>query len=167
MRARREFELQSALGTPLIATRGFSSPDVGKPTDRALELYASVQEPAKLLPVLNGQWTYHAVPTEHHKAMQLAEQFLTLAKSHGDEGPLGVAHQIMGFSLFETANLNAAQSHYEQALVLYDPVQHRSLSIDYAQDQKTMILTFYGLVLWLLGYASQALRARGRGGHMG
>ena len=69
----------------------------------------------------------------------------------------------MGFSLFETGYLAAAQTNYELALARYDPVRHRSMRIDYAQDQKTMILTFYGLVLWLLGYPDQAKQARDEG----
>ena len=103
LRDRREFELQSSLGTPLIATRGFSSPELSRAYDRALELYGSVQQPAKLLPVLYGQWTYYAVRAEHQKAMGLAEQFLDLAKSHGDEGPMGSHIKLWGSACLRQA----------------------------------------------------------------
>jgi predicted ATPase len=47
--------------------------------------------------------------------------------------------------------------HYDQALALYDPVEHRSLAMRFGFDPRAAILSGRSWVLWLLGHPERAL----------
>jgi predicted ATPase len=54
-----------------------------------------------------------------------------------------------------------ARAHLEQGLALYDPTQHRSLTLLFAENARVAMLSFLSLTLGLLGFVDQA-RARSR-----
>ena len=56
-RAQQELTLQIALGVPLMATKGYAAPEVGKAYTRARELCQQVGETPQLFPVLWGLWS--------------------------------------------------------------------------------------------------------------
>jgi predicted ATPase len=49
------------------------------------------------------------------------------------------------------------QAHYDQALALYDPDEHRPLAIRFGQDVRVAIKSFRSIALWVLGYPEAAL----------
>ena len=49
------------------------------------------------------------------------------------------------------------RTHYDQAIALYDPAEHRPLATRFGQDVRVTILSFRSLALWLLGYPEAAL----------
>ena len=53
-RAQQELTLQIALGAPLMATKGYAAPEVGKAYTRARELCQQVGDTPQLFPVLWG-----------------------------------------------------------------------------------------------------------------
>ena len=55
-RHQRELALQAALGTPLMVTKGFASPDVERTFARARELCLRGEETPQLFPVLRDLW---------------------------------------------------------------------------------------------------------------
>jgi hypothetical protein len=63
----------------------------------------------------------------------------------------------MGASLVLTGDITEGRSHYDQALALYDPAEHRSLAMRFAQDIRVAILSYRSQALWLLGYPEAAL----------
>ena len=51
-----------------------------------------------------------------------------------------------------------ARAHYDRALALYDPAEHRVLATRFfGQDARVAILSFRSAALWLLGYPEGAL----------
>jgi len=50
------------------------------------------------------------------------------------------------------------RGHFDQAIALYDPAEHRPLATRFGQDTAVMILVFRSWALWLLGYPEAALR---------
>jgi predicted ATPase len=56
-----------------------------------------------------------------------------------------------------TGDIAEGRAHYNQAIVLYDPVEHRPLTTRFVQDVGVAILSFRSLGLWLLGYPDAAL----------
>jgi hypothetical protein len=54
-------------------------------------------------------------------------------------------------------DITEGRSHYDQALALYDPAEHRSLAMRFAQDIRMAILSYRSQALWLLGYPEAAL----------
>jgi predicted ATPase len=88
---------------------------------------------------------------------ELAAQFLALAEKQGTTVPLMIGHRLMGISLLLTGDIAEGRAHHDQAMVLYDPVEHRPLATRFGQDLGVAILTFRGTALWLLGYPEAAL----------
>jgi hypothetical protein len=88
---------------------------------------------------------------------ELAAKFLTFAKKQGASAPLMIGHRLMGASLTLMGDITEGRSHYDQALALYDPAEHRSLAMRFAQDIRVAILSYRSQALWLLGYPEAAL----------
>jgi len=157
-RARRELALQTALGTPLMATKGYGAPEVGAAYARARELCDRVGEPAQLLPILYGQSAYHIVNPETRMARRLAEDLLRLAESQGNGGPVLVARRVLGFSQYEHGELIASRANLQRVRELYIADRDRALAFQYGQDPQPPALAVLAVVLWLLGHVDQAMR---------
>ena len=63
----------------------------------------------------------------------------------------------MGTSLLFTGDIAEGRAHYDRAIALYDPVEHRPFATRFGQDISVAILGFRSLALWLLGYPDAAL----------
>ena len=158
-RARRELDLQIALGMPLLATKGYAAPETGAAHDRARELCDQVGNPSQLLPILYGQIVFRISHGQLRSGRRLAEEFLRSAQEQGAEGPALVARRMIGISLILHGELPSGRSRMEQALALYDTARHRSLAFQYGADQQSTCLAWLSFDLSLLGYPEQAERA--------
>jgi predicted ATPase len=87
----------------------------------------------------------------------LATQFLALAEKQGATVPLMVGHRLMGMSLVETGEIAQGREHYNQALALYDPAEHRPLATLFGQDVRVSALSYRSRALWILGHPGAAL----------
>ncbi len=80
-RTQQELTLQVALGTPLIATKGYGAPEIERVYTRARNLCQQVRETPQFFPVLWGLWVFYLVRAEFQTARELAEQLMRLAQS--------------------------------------------------------------------------------------
>jgi predicted ATPase len=87
---------------------------------------------------------------------ELATQFLALAEKQGTTAPLMIGHRLMGTSLLLTGEIGEGRAHYDQAIALYDPGEHRPLAMPFSSDVRVAILCYRSLALWLLGYPEAA-----------
>jgi predicted ATPase len=157
-RTQHELGLQIALGTPLMATKGFAAPEVGALYTRARELCQQGGDTAQLFPVLFGLWRFSLLRAELPLARELAEQMMRLAQQAQDAALVLVAHRALGPTLLWQGEMPLAREHVEQGNALYDPQQHRSLTFVYGMDNGMVCRIHAALVLWLLGYPDQALQ---------
>jgi len=157
-RTRRELEMQIALGTPLMATRGFAVPEVGAAYDRALELCRKIGDTPELFPVLFGLSASYLARAEHNKARGLAEQLLNLAQRVGDPALLLHAHHALGAAFLWLGQPTVAREHWDNAITLYDPERHCSDAFAYGRDPGVASRAYAALALWHLGYPDQALK---------
>jgi predicted ATPase/class 3 adenylate cyclase len=155
-RAQQELTLQRALGAPLIATKGYTAPEVGKAYMRAQELCRQIGDTSQLFPVLYGLSVFHVVRAELPVARALGEQLFSLAESQPDSTLVLEAHQILGLSLFYLGEFAPAWKHLERCIALYDPQQHRALAFLYGHDHGVVCLSYAAWVLWVLGHPDQA-----------
>ena len=88
---------------------------------------------------------------------ELAAQFLALAEKQGATVPLMIGHRLMGTSLLRTGDIAEGRAHFDRAIALYDPAQHRPLATRFGQDIGVAILSYRSLALWFLGYPEAAL----------
>ena len=102
-------------------------------------------------------WTANFVAFNGDAMRELAAQFLVLAKKRGAAAPLMVGHRIMAASLACTGDIAESRAHYDQALALYDPAEHRPLGNRFSQDGRVSALSYRSLTLWYLGYPEAAL----------
>ncbi len=158
-RAQQELDLQLALAPVLMATKGFASPDVEQAYTRAMALCRQVGQSPQRFPALRGVWAFYHTRNQLNTARELAEQLLQLAQTLQHRGFLLEAHRAMGETLSQLGELAAARAHFEAAMALYEPQQHRSHAFVYGnQDPGVYCLAHLSETLWLLGYPDQALQ---------
>jgi predicted ATPase len=116
-----------------------------------------------LFSVLYGFWVANYVAFNGKVCRDLAAQFLTLAEKQEATVPLMIGHRLMGTSLLFTGDITQGRAHYDQALALYDPREHRPLAARFGQDVRVAILSYRSLALSLLGYPDAALADVSRG----
>jgi predicted ATPase len=147
----QELTLQLALGGPLIMTKGFAAPEVETTYTRAQEFCRQVGETPQLFAVLGGLASFYLVRAEYKTSHKLRSQRLTFAQRLQDPPLLLQAHQGLGSCLFMCGEFVAALEHFDQAIALYNPQQHRFLAFPKVYSQ--------GLGAWALlalGYSDQA-----------
>ena len=161
---REEIKLQVALITPLIHVKGYAAPETKAAAERARLLIEQAEalgqppeDPLLLFTVLYSFWVADFVRFNGDAMRELSAKFLTLAEKQGTSVPLMIGHRLMGASLMLTGDIAEGRSHYDQALALYDPAEHRSLAMRFAQDIRVAILSYRSQALWLLGYPEAAL----------
>src|SRR5437762_43666 len=69
-----------------------------------------------------------------------------------------IGHRTMASTLALMGDLVGAKAHYDEALALYRPAEHRRLMTRFGQDLRVTCLAFRSMALWLLGYPEAALK---------
>lgn len=155
-RNQQELDLQMALGTTLMLTKGIAAPEVEGTFDRALELCEQIDDIRKRFLALWGVCYVYAVRSPGAKP-ELAFQLHELAEREGDQAERLVALRTLGSQLVIRAEFSKGLELTLQGLALYDPDQHRSLAYVYGQDVGVVCRQWSAWALWFLGYPDQAL----------
>jgi tetratricopeptide (TPR) repeat protein len=145
------------LGVPLMATRGYSMPEVEENYTRAHDLCKQLKVESELLPVLSGLWLFYMVREEIGKAREFAEQVVGLAESCDDPALKVEAHAMLGASLTHLGKFEEALEHLEKGSALYQAEGQPRLLAFTGHDPAMTCLSFSGWVLWSLGYPDRAL----------
>jgi class 3 adenylate cyclase/predicted ATPase len=161
---RQEIKIQVELITPLMHIKGYAAPETKVAVERARLLIEQAEalgeppeDPLLLFSVLHGFWVASYIAFNGDVMRELAAQFLALAEKQGTTVPLMIGHQIMAVSLMCTGAIAQSRPHYNQALALYDPSEHRPLATRFSHDIGVLILSYRSLALWMLGYPTTAL----------
>jgi hypothetical protein len=161
---REQIALQVALIHPLMHVKGYTAPETTAAAERARLLIEQAEalgeppdDPLLLFSVLYSFWVADYVAFNGDGMRELATQFLRLAEKHGATVPLMVGNRLMGMSLVETGEIAQGREHYNQALALYDPAEHRPLATLFGQDVRVSVLSYRSRALWILGHPEVAL----------
>jgi predicted ATPase len=141
-----------------MALKGSASPEVEQTYTRAWQLCQQVGDMPHLPQILMGLVRFYTVKSALERARELGEQLLQLAQRRQERGLLLIAHRQLGSILFFQGELLLARAHFEQGISLYDPHQHHALTLLHNSDPGVFCLNSLSLILWVLGYPSQALR---------
>jgi predicted ATPase len=165
---RERIKLQVALLTPLMHVKGYAAAEPKAAAERARLLIEQAEalgeppeDPLLLFTVLNAFWAARAanlVAFNGDACRDLAAQFLALAEKQRATVPLMVGHRLMGVSLLITGDIAEGRGHFDQAIALYDPAEHRPLATRFGQDTAVTVLARRSWALWPLGYPEAALR---------
>jgi hypothetical protein len=114
------------------------------------------EDPLILFSILYGFWGVSFQHFNREAVYNLAAQFLELAEKQAATGPMMVGHRLLGTSLAFAGDFIQGRAHYDRAIALYDPVEHRPLATRFGQDLSVVILTFRSWPVWCLGYPNAA-----------
>ena len=160
---REQIKFQVAFLNPLMHVKGYAAQETKAAVERARLLIERAEalgeppeDPLLLLSVLYGFWTASYVALNGQAVRDLAAQFLALAEKQRTTGPLMIGHRLVGTSLMCTGDIAESRAHYDLAVALYDPAEHRPLA-RFAVDPGVANLGFRSHALWFLGYPEAAL----------
>jgi class 3 adenylate cyclase/predicted ATPase len=161
---REEIVLQVALITPLLHVSGYGAPETKAATERAHALIEQAkalgeppEDPLLIFSVLYSFWVANHVAFNGDAVRERAAQFLALAENQGATVPLMIGHRLVATSLLHTGDIAQSRPHFDRAIALYEPAQHRPLALRFGQDIRTVSLCYRSWALWFLGYPSAAL----------
>jgi hypothetical protein len=161
---KEQIKLQVALITPLIHVKGYAAPETTAAAQKARLLIEQAEalgetpeDQMLLLSALYGLWVANFAAFNGSVVQELATQFLDLAEKQNATAPLMIAHRLMGSSLLSTGKPIESRAHYDHALALYAPAEHRQLATSFGQDVAVAALAYRSVASWMLGYPAAAL----------
>ena len=161
---REQIDLGVALANALMHTKGYAAPETNASLDQArlyIEGATALGEPAEdplaLFSVLFGVWVANYLAFDGDVVRELATQFMALAEKQTATFPLMAGHRLKGISLLLTGDIAEGRAHFDQAIALYDPAEHRRLATRFGQDGRVSALSYRSWALWFLGYPEAAL----------
>jgi class 3 adenylate cyclase/predicted ATPase len=148
----------------LFHLKGYAAPETKAAAERARLLIETSGalgdapgDPRLYMSVLYANWVANLVAYNSAACLDLATRFLALANEQTATGPRIVGHQIRGIAVQSLGRFGEAKEHYEQALSLYEPAEHRCLALHFGQDMRVVVLARRSQLLWILGYPDAAL----------
>jgi predicted ATPase len=161
---REQIKLQVALANTLMHTKGYAAQETKAALDQARLLIEqaealgdSPEDPLLLFSILYGFWAANFLAFNGDALRELAMQFLALADKQRATGARMIGHRLMGTSLLYTGDIVKGRAHFDQAIAIHDPSQHRPLATRFGQDVGVVILSLRSWALWSLGYPEAAL----------
>jgi class 3 adenylate cyclase/predicted ATPase len=161
---REQIILQVALLNTLMHVKGYGAPEtkaavaqVRALIEQAERLGEPPDDPSLLLSALFGQWIVNFINFNGDVARELAARFLALGEKEGAAVPRMIGHRTMASTLALMGDIVEAKAHYNEALALYRPAEHRRLMTRFGQDLRVTCLAFRSMASWLLGYPEAAL----------
>jgi predicted ATPase/DNA-binding winged helix-turn-helix (wHTH) protein len=155
----REMKLLTALSATIIWTRSVA-PGLGKALARTLEIAESLGDTEYQLRSLRSLWFFHTYSDQHRVALEVAEKFTSLTATGHDPNDRFVSERLMGASQHFLGDHLSARRRFERLLADYVPSDRRRSDLDRFQfDNLAGARGHLARILWLLGYADQAMRA--------
>jgi tetratricopeptide (TPR) repeat protein len=156
-RTQQAVTLYIALGAALQVAKGLGAPEVEDAYTQARTLCQQVGETSQLAEVLLGLCRFYVVRAQLHTAREFGESLLRLAQRADDSALAIIAHYALGATWLYLGALPAARLHLEEGFACYTPDQRRAPAFRMGHDLGVGCRAFAAMVLWLLGYPTQAL----------
>ena len=152
-----ELDLRTAVGVPLIASRGYAAPEVESTYARARELSERLGGSPQFANIVWGLWVRYLSRGSIGAALEMAEQYCAIAERTQDSGHLLETCQVMGIALFYSGDFTAALPYLARGSATYEPKRHHALIHEHGGGDTGVALRVHqGLALWTLGYPDQA-----------
>jgi predicted ATPase len=163
-RARRELELQLALGPALLATRGWNTPEANSAYGRAQELSRQLDDDRNHFLAVWGSWLCGAGKGAWGATRDIVAELFRIADRTGNPEFLLEAHHAAWGTTTFLGEFAAAHDHVTHGLALYDFNAHRSHALLYGGHDPGVCGKALGAVgLWLIGYPEQAAQSAREG----
>ena len=152
----QEIDLQLGLATALQGLRGYGTTEYGEALARATELVDRSNDPAKIYTLLYGRWSAQFVAGHRRSALDLATNYLALARRQTNSEHVVVGLRLMASSLRSVGRAGEALEHGREALALYDPAAHGDLAHVYGSDCKVTLLIQLSIASYDTGLVATA-----------
>lgn len=156
-RDQSELALQVDLGYSLIPVRGWGAIETAQAFSRAGELCRQIGDTPSQFRALWGVGAFHFVRGDQHKALEVAEQCLDLARQANDEDALIEAHYLIGIVRCVQGDFVSGSSELETCIRLYGSETRDMHRVLYGQDAKASALSWLAMARWVLGHPDEAL----------
>ena len=83
-RLQQELDLQTTLGSALVATKGWAETEVAETLTRVRTLAEQIYRPEYLVSLIASQWTFHQVRAQHKLTLSLGEQLEQIGEAQND-----------------------------------------------------------------------------------
>jgi len=158
-RAAREAELRIALGSLLMAIRGWGSDEIETHYTRAIELCQGSESSPYTFPSLWGLWLFNWGRGDGRTAHDLATRLRVHAERAGDPRLLLQACHARWATAFSLGHFDRVCLSATEGTALYRIDQHASLASAYGNhDAGACALNFHARSLVLLGHVDEAAR---------
>ncbi|WP_316190586.1 adenylate/guanylate cyclase domain-containing protein [Bradyrhizobium sp. SZCCHNS2096] len=161
-----ELELRLALGTALIAAKGYAVQEVEENFARALELGQRLDDEAKVFAAMRGLWVCHFIRADLKKAHDLSVELLKFAKrdranqtqqvAHHRKEYLIEAHRAIAMTMLYRGRFTASHHHLQRCINLYGSDLYDDLRERHGIDSGVVSLSYLGYLLWFLGHPDMA-----------
>jgi class 3 adenylate cyclase/predicted ATPase len=163
-RDQRELAILTALGPPLMVTKGWGAPEAEQRHLRAGELSRRSGTPAQRFASMIGLFGLALVQGQLEVARQREPQLLSFAEQQQDPTFMLEAHHSSWSVALSRGELAQAESHVEQGLALYEQRLYPANARLYTgHDPVACGLGWGALSLWLQGYPEAARRRVNQG----
>jgi class 3 adenylate cyclase len=156
-RAAMEMDLLGLLGAAFMFGRGMASAEADEACAKAAAIAKSnpLYEPARIMPVLWGEWLVQEIGGKANRAIQLAEQMVEIAKD--DPRCAVVAHAVLLDANYWLGNIENARDQIHKADEFYDENLDQHQIATYGFDMMVVKNIYASQFTWMLGYPDQAL----------
>jgi class 3 adenylate cyclase/predicted ATPase len=155
-----ELGLQVLLASALRAGQGVAAPATGAAYERASALARELGDRPRLIPALNGLYSYHLVRGRCDEAQAPAQQLLDTARAHGDALFEMIGHRAVGAVAFHVGDPATARHHLQLGLAQYVPERHAPMAMVLGIDHKVAASNFLSLTLCAQGDDAAAMEVQ-------
>ncbi len=152
-----KLELHIDLSGPLIATGGYSSAEMDRNTQMALQLSEALGDTSRIFPILYSRLVYHLHTGSVPRACELASDFLALANRNGDRETIVQGHRLVGFSQLISGAPIEADWHLQLAAAFTSPESGGLSPSVYGQDIESTAKVLAAWARLHCGFPEQAV----------
>lgn len=155
-----EARCQTLLALSLAARFGYAIPGVEEAYTRARMLCQRLGRTPDQFPILSGLVSFYLVRADHLVSDELAAEYVEAAQASEAPEYLIDAYRSRGYTQFFVADLAASKATLENCINLYEKHRDRDTTFVTPENPAVAALSVATLVLWLMGYPDQALKAQ-------
>jgi class 3 adenylate cyclase/tetratricopeptide (TPR) repeat protein len=151
----QRLKLQTSYAQAVMLSKGYGAQETKVAFTRARELSADVEDPAERFPTYYGLWVGNLVRGELAPARATANLFLRDAESAASPTEVGAARRALGQTCLWQGDFREAQTHFEEALKIYDSDRDREVRFRFGVDTGAGSRALLAVVNWVLGEATR------------
>lgn len=167
-RLKQELDLLATVGPAVVATAGYSAPEVGEIYHRALEIARRLDD-RNLFAIQSGAWVFHTVRGDLKVARQFSLEFLRAAEREENAGLVAAGNFLAGVCLFHLGRLDEAMRHMGAATGTNDRPTQSVLALFAGPDLDVFCHSYLAHLAWLReegdhadSHAAEAIEAANR-----